>query len=85
MGRVAAGGLMLDATLDRQGGYLSHDEDDRSLTGATGEALTPLRPAGRARIAGQRMMVETEGDFVERGDPVKVLRVEEGRIVVRRA
>lgn len=50
--------------------------------GATGEALTDLRPSGTAAISGQRTDVVTSGEYVERGSPLRVLRVEGARIVV---
>jgi membrane-bound serine protease (ClpP class) len=47
-------------------------------------AITPLRPAGRAQMAGEVVDVVTEGDFLEAGTPLRVLRVEGNRVVVRR-
>ena len=49
----------------------------------TGEALTPLRPAGTAVIDGKRVDVVTEGQMIERGTPVRVIAVEGLRVVVR--
>jgi membrane-bound serine protease (ClpP class) len=48
-------------------------------------AVTPLRPAGRARLSGEADLVDvvTEGDFVEAGTPLRVVRVEGNRVVVR--
>ena len=76
--------LILGDGLEAEAGFESHQRS-ADLVGATGAALTPLRPAGKARIGGQRRNVETEGDFIERGERVRVLRQESGRIVVRRA
>lgn len=49
----------------------------------TGEALTPLRPAGTVLIKGRRVDVVTEGQMIERGTPVRVIAVEGMRVVVR--
>jgi membrane-bound serine protease (ClpP class) len=49
----------------------------------TGTALTPLRPSGTALINGKRVDVVTEGPFIERGAPVKIVAVEGARVVVR--
>ncbi len=76
--------LILAEGLETAAGYESHERLD-DLVGQTGSALTPLRPAGKARIGDQRWNVETEGDFIARGEEVRVLRQEPGRIVVRRA
>jgi membrane-bound serine protease (ClpP class) len=80
-----AGRLVLTGGLTSESGYSSHQTSAGELVGKTGTALTPLRPAGKARIAGKRWNVETEGGFVEEGEEVRVLRQGPGRIVVRRA
>ena len=42
-----------------------------------------LRPSGTALIDGERLDVVSEGDFVEPGQKVRVVKVEGLRIVVR--
>ena len=54
-----------------------------SLVGRTGKAVTPLRPAGIANIAGQRYDVVTGGEFVEGGAAVLVMEAAANRILVR--
>ena len=76
--------LILAGGLGAEAGFQSH-EPAADLVGASGTSLTALRPAGKARIDGRRVNVETEGDFVDKGEEVRVVRQEEGRIVVRRA
>jgi len=49
----------------------------------TGTAFTGLRPSGTAVINGRRVDVVTEGPFLERGTPVKVIAIEGLRVVVR--
>ncbi|MDQ0876922.1 membrane-bound ClpP family serine protease [Paenibacillus sp. V4I3] len=57
---------------------------DRSyLIGMTGEAITPLRPAGTAIIQGERVDVVTNGSFIATGRNVVVVEVEGVRVVVR--
>ena len=51
----------------------------------SGTALTTLRPSGNALINGKRVDVVSEGPFIERGSPVKVVEVEGARVVVRAA
>nr|WP_243108410.1 NfeD family protein [Maliibacterium massiliense] len=48
-----------------------------------GVVLTPLRPAGTADFDGVRLDVLAESAFVEANTPVRVIRVEGSRIVVR--
>ena len=58
--------------------------DHRALLGQTGFATSFLRPAGVANVAGIRVDVLTDGDFVPAGSPVRVSRVEGARIFVDR-
>jgi membrane-bound serine protease (ClpP class) len=52
--------------------------------GAVGVALTDLRPAGVAEIAGRRVDVVTEGEYLRAGEAVEVLVDEGYRRVVRK-
>jgi membrane-bound ClpP family serine protease len=54
-----------------------------NLLGCKGEAITPLRPAGTARLEGQRVDVVTEGSFIASGKLVEVVLVEGTRVVVK--
>ncbi len=58
--------------------------DERVGPGATGVAVTPLRPAGTAKFGGRRLDVVTEGDFVDAGETVVVLASRGSRTVVAR-
>ena len=49
----------------------------------TGSAITDLRPSGTAFIQGRRVDVVSEGSFVQKGAPVKVVAIEGLRVVVR--
>lgn len=64
-------------------GYVA-TADYRDLEGLEGVALTPLRPAGLARIGDRRIDVVSEGGFIAAGAPVKVVLVEGPRVVVRK-
>jgi membrane-bound serine protease (ClpP class) len=55
------------------------------LIGASGTALTDLRPAGTALIAGRRLDVVTEGDYISKGEPVRVTDVQGNVHIVERA
>lgn len=58
--------------------------ENQELIGATGVALTMLRPAGTARINGRRMDVTTSGEFLEEGAELIVTAADGMRIVTRR-
>ncbi len=56
---------------------LSHFVDKEGI------ALSDLRPAGIARINDERVDVVTQGDFINANTPIKVLRIEGNRVVVK--
>lgn len=62
-------------------GYVSH-EHIPSLLGKKGVALTVLRPAGVARIGGEKHSVISSGSFIPQGTNIKVVEHTPGRIVV---
>jgi membrane-bound serine protease (ClpP class) len=76
------GGLFLKGGMAQADGYISAALRPE-LVGQEGVALTDLRPGGTATIAGERVDVVTEGEFVPRGSPIRVLRSEGYRHVVR--
>jgi membrane-bound serine protease (ClpP class) len=54
------------------------------LINLTGIAHTALRPSGTALIAGKKVDVVTEGDFIQKGEALRVVAVEGLRVVVRK-
>ncbi|MGQ0544203.1 MAG: NfeD family protein [Betaproteobacteria bacterium] len=65
-------------------GLAAEPEPERRWLGKRGRASSPLRPAGIADIEGARVDVVSEGELIEPGTPVEVIRVDGNRIVVRR-
>jgi membrane-bound serine protease (ClpP class) len=53
------------------------------LLGAVGTALTDLRPAGTAQFGDRRVDVVSSGEYIKRGQKVRVIQVEGPRVVVR--
>jgi membrane-bound serine protease (ClpP class) len=76
------GGLFLRGGMAQSEGYISAALR-ADLVGRDGVAITDLRPAGTATIAGERVDVVTEGEYVRQGTAVRVLRSEGYRHVVR--
>jgi len=76
--------LILETELPAEGGYVSSPESDRRWLGQRGAAGSTLRPAGIGHFDHERVDVVTDGEFIEAGEPIEVLRVEGNRIVVRR-
>jgi membrane-bound serine protease (ClpP class) len=75
-------GLFLRGGMAQSEGYISALPRG-DLVGKEGVAVTDLRPAGAATIAGERVDVVTEGEFVAQGRAVRVVRSEGYRHVVR--
>ena len=58
--------------------------DSSSLVGKTGVTLTPLHPAGAARIGELRLDVVTSGEFIDAGTPVQITEAHGSRLVVQK-
>ncbi|MCL7957580.1 MAG: nodulation protein NfeD [marine benthic group bacterium] len=75
-------GIFLKRSTSRETGYLSAP-DMSGMVGASGMALTDLRPSGTARFGDDRLDVVTEGPWIEEGTKVKVVRAGVSGLVVR--
>lgn len=73
--------LVLGATLPAGG---RSESDAPALTGSVGVTLSPLRPAGIALIGGRRVDVVSDGELIEPGQAIRVVRDEGNRVVVTR-
>lgn len=80
--RMRAGDPLLGGILHREDGYVAALPRPE-LEGIEGIALTDLRPAGTAEVAGERLDVVSEAGWITAGTPVRVLRAEGYRHVVR--
>ncbi len=76
------GTFVLSEEQKREFGYSSHASHDE-LVGKEGIALTTLRPSGTALIDDERVDVVSEGGYIEANEPVRVVRIEGIRIIVR--
>ena len=73
--------LVLDDQQKNNAGFVSQ-KDSSALLGVRGVALTTLRPAGTAQFENLKLDVVTQGEFISKGNPVKVIETNGGRIVV---
>ncbi|HWV56553.1 MAG TPA: nodulation protein NfeD [Longimicrobiales bacterium] len=80
--RLEKSGIVLAEETRREGGYVSIAARS-DLVGATGTALTDLRPAGAAEFNGERVDVVADANWIPAGTPIRVVRSEGYRIVVR--
>ena len=74
--------FILGTSEQSKSGFRASPEELARFTGKSGITLTPLRPAGIMDIDGDRVDVVTRGEFIEKGQTVKVIEVEGSRIVV---
>jgi len=82
-GRLFKSSLVLKNKAAKEEGYVSND-DNTSLVGKSGVALSILRPAGRANIDGVISDVVTGGEFIERGEKIIVIESVGRRILVKK-
>ncbi len=78
--------FVLAADLRRDPGDDAREQDTRSrYLGRTAVAVTPLRPTGVVEIDGERVEVQTEGEFIAVGSAVRVVAMDRRRFFVRLA
>jgi membrane-bound serine protease (ClpP class) len=80
--RTRAGKKMILAETQTGASAQSPRPDD--WIGREGVAQTILRPAGVAMIGDKRLDVVAESDVIESGSPVRIVAVNENRLVVRK-
>jgi membrane-bound serine protease (ClpP class) len=75
--------LVLGVKQKTDSGYVAPETNLTRLLDAEGVSITILRPAGTAEINGERVDVVAEGSFIPNNTPIKVVKVEGTRVVVR--
>jgi len=65
-----------------EAGFSATEKGLEKWVGKRGQAVTTLRPAGMVEIEGKRVDVVTGGEYIEKGTPVRVIRVDGNRVVV---
>lgn len=75
--------LILNESLKKEFGY-EGTEDLNYFLLKEGKAFTVLRPSGTGDFDGVKLDVVTQGEFIEKGDKIKVIKVEGRRIVVEK-
>jgi len=73
--------MVLSAREDAEAGYTA-GESLEALEGQVGRSLTHLRPSGKALIGGERVEVQTQGEFIEKDRPLRVVRVLGNKVFV---
>jgi len=70
--------LSLDDSIEEKG-----TDDRSSLLETEGEAVTDLRPGGRAVFDGRRVDVVAQTGYVESGSRIRVVKVQGNQITVK--
>jgi membrane-bound serine protease (ClpP class) len=70
------------ASADADQADSARSRDGEIPIGAEGHAGNDLRPAGTGRFGDQRVSVVTEGEWIDNGSAIRVVRVEGNRVVV---
>jgi membrane-bound serine protease (ClpP class) len=77
--------LSLRSEQRKEDGFIGVETRQQSLVGDTGIAHTVLRPSGKVMIREKLYDAKSEYGFIEKGEPVKVIRYETGQIYVVKA
>ncbi len=78
--------FVLAADLRRDADADARENDARSrYLGRSAVAITPLRPGGIVEVDGERVEVQTEGEFIASGSLVRVVAMDRRRFFVRLA
>ncbi|MFM9957129.1 MAG: NfeD family protein [Phycisphaerales bacterium] len=83
MGRALILGEGEDEVQRRAIETMREAEATKAIIGATGVAVTPLRPVGMAEIEGQRIEVLAEGGPIDAGTKVRISGVIDNQVRVR--
>ncbi|EKU49914.1 NfeD family protein [Staphylococcus massiliensis] len=74
--------VVLKDSTSRESGYTSHD-DLSHLVGEVANTVTDLRPSGVIVLNDDRIDAVSDGPFILKDKPVKIIEVEGTRVVVR--
>lgn len=80
-GRLSKSRIVLNETESSEAGYRA-SEDMQVFLGKEGVATTVLRPTGMAEFDGVKLNVVSEGEYIQAGAKVQIVRVEGSRILV---
>lgn len=82
-GRLSKSAVILTETESVEEGYVASRDMDVFL-GKTGITTTVLRPTGMAEFDGVKLNVQSDGEYIAKGEKIRVDHVEGARVVVRR-
>jgi membrane-bound ClpP family serine protease len=83
-GRLANSPLILQKSETASEGYTATKSDLDVFVGKEGVVTTTLRPTGMIEIDGVKLNVDSDGEFIPKGTPVRVTRADGLRLIVRK-
>ncbi len=75
--------VILARPVRQRGDAIADSPELAQLLGKIGEVVTPLRPVGMGLFGGHRVECVAESGYVEKGETIKVIRVEGTQLTVR--
>jgi len=84
-GRLSKTPFVLNKAETASEGYSATNNRDMDVfIGKEGIVTTTLRPVGMAEIEGVKINVDSDGEFLPKGTPIRVTRVDGMRVIVRK-
>jgi len=74
--------LALNTTQQKEDGFIGVNMKQLEMVGKTGIAHTVLRPSGKVDVDGDVWDAMSTDNFIEKGDPIEVIRQETGQLYV---
>jgi membrane-bound ClpP family serine protease len=81
---LAKSPVTLRRVLSSKAGVTSQSPDMENLLGRSGVTVTNLRPSGKAFIAGKKVDVVSQGDYINKGVHVIVVMVSGNQVIVEK-
>lgn len=78
------GGLALNTVEDTGEGFTVARQAESTMIGATGKAITILRPAGKVEVEGRGYDAVAQTGYIEKGETVTVVDYVNGSLVVKK-
>lgn len=75
---------LLDTQDTKQGYTVQPDEQESNYLNKKGVTTSTLRPAGKAKFGNKYLTVEAEGEYIDAGVGVKIVKVDSNRFIVHR-
>jgi len=77
--------IILNQTENPEDGFVSHEDKNlKNLVNAAGVVYTTCKPAGMAIIENIKYNVISSGEYIDKNEEIKVVKVEGNKIIIRK-